>query len=802
MLGSALASLLAFVAPHVPPPLAPLPHHPHDIIDCVELSPQYGRDHTLFATSEGTINLVVRSRDRGHTWRDVRAGITGRHVHSMALAPDFALSGKAWAAVGLEGLVASTDGGTSWTMLPFDGDARLVAVGKATPGERGGAPLYVGDRSGLWQMRGDGSAARKVSGDLFKGNPPTELAIAGDGTLFLATEDGALWRSRDQGDTFTRLCKIPNVRAIAPSPAYGADKTLFLATFGQGVLVSRNRGATFEPLNAGLDDPFVNDLAIPQRWPECQELFAVTKDAGLFRTVDGGKSWKLTPFAVLEKTYQTENHHLHVRLAADYPATPDVVVGTFEGLFVSRDRGQTFTKSNINPTRIGRRLALSPDFATDRTLFTSGYGMLLAISGDAGGKWEFDARGVHALSTYALAVAPNWRDEGLIVLGINEGIWRTRDRGATWARLELPPFARPSGPRQDHDIFQFVFSPDFARDRTCVGVSFGGVFVSHDAAETFQVTAPPAPWLKAVGISPAFAEDQTLFVGGGGLHRSKDGGKSFGGELLDASIDGITPLPDFATSKQVFAVSRASGIYRSDDGGDHWRPANEGLGDHRPTQMQCAVEADGKVTLIVATLGAGLHASRDRGATWQPLGTRDPQTQCLLSVAVSPAWKDDGTLFVGNFDGVWRSRDRGEHFELTTRSEIYDDDREPWLRRGKWEHMGRDGAFYAAATYSRQRGAEMELPFVGDGVKLLLTRGPDHGIAKLLLDDQEVATFDGYAAQPGNGGVAWEVAQLPFGFHRLVVRVAGERNAAATANFVGVDGGEVSCTDPKLLTPK
>src|SRR5687767_8079107 len=59
MLGSALATLFTLVALHVPPPLRVLPHHPHDIIDCVELSPQYGRDRTLFATSEGTINLVV-----------------------------------------------------------------------------------------------------------------------------------------------------------------------------------------------------------------------------------------------------------------------------------------------------------------------------------------------------------------------------------------------------------------------------------------------------------------------------------------------------------------------------------------------------------------------------------------------------------------------------------------------------------------------------------------------------------------------------------------------------------------------
>ncbi len=772
-------SLLTLLALSMPTdPLPPLRHHPHDIIDCVELSPDYGRDRTLFATSNGTINLVVRSSDGGVTWRDSRSGVTGRCVDAIALDPGFGKNGRAWAALGEDGLVASDDGGVSWRVIPSGGTARVLALGMPrtdATGDRAGLPtLYVGGSHGLHSMLADGSLPVPIAPSIFTKHPPTELAITADDTLFVATDNSRLWRL-DRGRRITRVARLEAVRKIAPSPAFATDRTVFVATFGRGVWVSRDAGDTFTPMNDGLDDPFVNDLAVPRRFPECRELFAVTKDAGLYRFVDGSNRWELTTFAVLERTYQTSNHHLQVRLAADYPTTPDVIVGTFEGLFVSNDRA----------------------------VFTSGYGMLLSTSDDAGENWRFGARDVRALSTYALSVAPTWRDEGLIVLGINEGIWRSRDRGASFAKVDLPPHHRLDGPRRDHDIFQVAFSPAFQEDRTCAAISFGGVYVSNDAAESFVTTAPPCAWLKAIAFSPLFPADRTIFVGGESVHRSTDGGATFESATLREPIDGLLTARDFGSSRQLFAISRDSGVFRSDDGGQRWTKANHGLDGHRPSAIAETVDEASRPTLFLATLGGGLFISHDRGTTWQRHGTRDHLLQHVLSIAISPAFKDDGTLFIGTLDGVWRSRDRGATFTLCTRQEVYDDNREPWQARGgTWSNWGRPEAFCMTAHFARAPGAEMELPFVGDGVKLLMMRGPELGISEVLLDGAVVARIDHYAPERQGAVPAFESANLPFGFHRIVVRVTGEKNAASSGVLIGVDAAEVSCTAPELKSAR
>ena len=125
-------------------------------------------------------------------------------------------------------------------------------------------------------------------------------------------------------------------------------------------------------------------------------------------------------------------------------------------------------------------------------------------------------------------------------------------------------------------------SPAFADDDTLFVGSVGGVFKSDDAGSTWQPTGPgqsplatggeldPAPLLA---ISPGFVTDGTLFAGTeSGLHVTHDGGGQWteieSGPITSAAdITAVAVSPDFVDDGTVLVSVRGDGLYRSTDGG-------------------------------------------------------------------------------------------------------------------------------------------------------------------------------------------------------------------------------------------
>jgi photosystem II stability/assembly factor-like uncharacterized protein len=123
-------------------------------------------------------------------------------------------------------------------------------------------------------------------------------------------------------------------------------------------------------------------------------------------------------------------------------------------------------------------------------------------------------------------------------------------------------------------------------------------------------------------------------------------------------------------------------LFRTDDHGETWE-VNEGLLNH-PTREQWNPGAGGMCThsiqvdphdenrMYIGISAAGVFRSEDNGESWTPAnkGTRadfDPENQypeigqCVHKVLVHPAL--DGRLWQQNHCGVYRSDDRGESWE-------------------------------------------------------------------------------------------------------------------------------------------
>ncbi|MFQ5580513.1 MAG: hypothetical protein ACE5FZ_07865 [Nitrospiria bacterium] len=151
------------------------------------------------------------------------------------------------------------------------------------------------------------------------------------------------------------------------------------------------------------------------------------------------------------------------------------------------------------------------------------------------------------------------------------------------------------------------------------------------------VTLYPTQGPFGIGVIQTLTvgSDETLFVGtyGEGVFRSQDGGARWepaNRGLKDKFISNLTRLE----GGRVFAGTIRSGLFSSRDNGEHWVPANEGL---KNAEVQSMAILPGR---IFAGTGRGVYISRDEGGHWEPYneGLSDVMIRDLV------ATKDD-TLF-------------------------------------------------------------------------------------------------------------------------------------------------------------
>ena len=168
----------------------------------------------------------------------------------------------------------------------------------------------------------------------------------------------------------------------------------------------------------------------------------------------------------------------------------------------------------------------------------------------------------------------------------------------------------------------------------------------------------------ALTTSPNFAQDGICFAArASGLYRSRDGGETW--ESAYDSLDLSAPLPtmaiaispDFASDRTVFA-GVPGGILRSFDGGETWDIVQ--LPSPPPVVSTLAISPDyiRDGILLAGTVEDGVFSSSNRGGHWVAwnFGLLDLNIICM---AISPDFTQDETLFVGTDSGIFRSTNGG-----------------------------------------------------------------------------------------------------------------------------------------------
>jgi photosystem II stability/assembly factor-like uncharacterized protein len=662
LLRCAPAVLAAAMAAPAPAP-APLPapvmfHSPHDVIDGWAISPNYGKDKTLFL-SLSRFNLLLRTRDGGKTFESVGGGLDNQHVQWLAISSDFANDRTLWCAE-TRGLFRSQDGGDFWLKIPSPPELRDATGMACSPAFAEDGTLLAGTRgNGLWISRDRGetwSLAWAPEGAKKGRAGPIQPAVfasdfAQSGILAAISGGSQLLLSEDSGETFAALpLPVDGVQALALSEDFASSGRLWIGSRSDGVWRSEDRGASFEPEEATAG---MNVLHLARASDSAGGvLFASTAVEGVLHKPDGGE-WFLEPSGMRGQTHQTTLHYTGAIPSPRFAKDHTVFAATFEGLHVSRDGGSTWQWLNVLHAYIVRNLALSENFATDRTLWLSTYGAGLLMSTDAGKTFRtLDTKSW--MFPDGIAASPAFAKDRTLLIGIPNHLLVSTDGGRTSSE---PGIADSRG-----FVRYVAFAPDYAQS----GIAFAFFNNEDTSKDRFMVTRSRGVAWADTNITSvfdlAFASDwrssgRVWAATPQGLMRSSDRGQSFErAESLDVLGLSSVSLARGTKGDVLMACSLAMGVHYSPDGGETWTLLALGVPPVRPNRVRLSPDFAHDGTAFAGPSNAAPFVTRNGGRTWSSM---DGGPSGAMSMEISPTFEADHTLVVGSYEGPWITADAG-----------------------------------------------------------------------------------------------------------------------------------------------
>ena len=388
-------------------------------------SPNFAHDQTVIAGTDTGIHV---SRDAGATWHAARIPVSRAMILAVCASPNFAEDGVLLAGTLEDGIWHSNDRGESWRPRSFgllDATVFCIAL----------SPNFARDET---------------------------MAAGTDTAIYYTYNGGRAWKQLDFPE------EAAPVLSLAFSPDFAADQTLYAGTEQHGLWRSVDRGATWEPLSRiateSLHAP--SGLPSPRSGPSSPDLAIRLERGEGMGTPDAPPR---LPAASVSALLVTPHN---VLLAA-----------TEQGVFHSPDRGETWARVLEAADAIS--LAASDDLLMAG--FVDQGAWLATIPGD----WQA-APIPPSRSILGMALSPAFDQDGrAFMYGLQEGVWRTKDGGANWESLDeaLPGF----------DILALALSPDFEDNGLLVATAPDGVFL-NEGDDVWQVIADgPA---NAITFSP------------------------------------------------------------------------------------------------------------------------------------------------------------------------------------------------------------------------------------------------------------------------------------------------------------
>lgn len=530
---------------------------------------------------------------------------------------------------------------------------------------------------------------------------------------------GGVWKSDDNGESWNPLTdNLPNigVSEIVVNP-HNSD-TIYISTgdgssgdtYSYGVLRSVDAGITWDTTGLSFGVSQQRNIRRMLMDSTNTNVLIAASTHGIYRTENAGETWNLVQggnFADMEfKPYSNDTVYATTNSSSSSP------------FFISYDNGITWASSTngmVTSDMRRTKVAVSPDnpdvvyTLSSAANGSSFHGIYRSL--DAGANWtqmattpnilngdEFgDGDGGQGWYSMELAVSPIDADE-LKVGGVN--LWQSVNGGANfmleghWTgangtyvhadhhRLEYSPLTNQFYVGCDGGLYRRSnFFNGFETISNGMAITqFYRLAVSQSDERIILAGAQDNGtfrwkndiWQGVYGgdgmeqmIDPTDASTMYCTIQRGELHKSTDGGNSFGDDIAPIGGAWVTPFMMEPGEPDVLYAASNTRVYRSDAGGSDWFEFSPGLTTVNSGQLIMLDVSHSNTEYLVAGSRRSIRITTDLGGNWSNILSGLPGNN-MTYVAFDPL--EENTLWVtfsGYTDGekVYRSQDAGETWE-------------------------------------------------------------------------------------------------------------------------------------------
>ena len=554
-----------------------------------------------------------KSTDGGHKWRE-SPELKNEALHSLTQSdsnPNVLITGT------FNGIFRSENSGDTWTQLPTSNTPGLVHVESLAIDPRTANTIYAGTWYLPYKSTDGGQSWKNIKNGIIDDSDIFAIDIdPRDPNHIIASACSGIYESGNAGDSWTKVQGIPSQSR-------------------------RTRAIVQHPSIAGL-------------------VFAGTTE-GFWRSERGGKadSWMVTT-----------SRQLEVNSIAIHPSRPQTIyIGTNNyGVMVSNDGGKSFLPTNGGYSGRFANVIMAdretPNRIYSSTINTTTGGGFLFVSTDNGETWRPSMRNMpNRLITYA--ILQDAMDANIIYLGTNLGVYRSLDRGASWAPVwtGAKPVATSKGRRGKKRAapirsVQTTVSakPSETLRRAQQALNAAGYKVGVPDGRAGKQTVSTLRKYQADRHLPVNGKLDAVTLKSLGLAASiGEGDLVAESVVLSDAVNALAQTLDAETHRPVFLAATNLGLYRSLDPTKGWQKLPYGSNfDTRTSSI--SVHPQHPETIFVGTAASGVLVSHDGGKSWQRASgvPSDAPVNALAQDLQRPNY-----VYVGTKQSFYMSRDGG-----------------------------------------------------------------------------------------------------------------------------------------------